>query len=76
MTVRTTSGTVTFTRPFVLDGFPAALPAGAYVVDTDEEDLDSVLSQGWRRLSTTMRVRAENDSGKLPPSPAKTSVAS
>jgi hypothetical protein len=57
MTVRTTSKTVTFTRPFALAGFPAVLPAGAYAVDTDEEELDSVLSQGWRRVSTTMRVR-------------------
>ncbi len=58
MTVRTTRKTVTFTRPFALEGFPAPLPAGAYVVDTDEEELDSVRAQGWRRVSTTMRVRA------------------
>lgn len=57
MTTRTTSKTVTFRHPFVLEGFPAPLPAGAYVVDTDEEELDSMLSQGWRRVSTTMRVR-------------------
>jgi len=57
MTMRTTSKTVTFRRPFVLEGFPALLPAGTYAVDTDEEALDSMLFQGWRRVSTTMRVR-------------------
>lgn len=59
MTMRTTSKTVTFRRPFVLDGFPALLPAGDYVVDTDEEELDSILLQGWRRVSTMMRVRVD-----------------
>jgi len=58
MATRTISRTVAFTRPFVLKGFPELLPAGDYVVDTEEEELDSVLVQGWRRLSTTMRVRA------------------
>jgi hypothetical protein len=59
MSTRTTSETVTFRRPFVLEGFTALLPAGAYVVDTEEEELDSMLFQGWRRLSTTMRVRVD-----------------
>lgn len=59
MATRTSSRTVTFGRPFVLAGFPELLPAGDYVVDTEEEELDSVLSQGWRRVSTTMRVRVD-----------------
>jgi hypothetical protein len=59
MTRRTTSKTVTFRRPFVLEGFQALLPAGEYVVDTDEEELDSMLLQGWRRVSTTMRVHID-----------------
>lgn len=59
MTTRTTSKTVTFRRPFVLKDFPSLLPAGAYVVDTEEEELDSMLCQGWRRVSTTMRVRID-----------------
>ncbi len=57
MATRTSSRTVTFVRPFVLDNFPELLPAGDYLVDTEEEELDSMLSQGWRRVSTTMRVR-------------------
>lgn len=57
MTTRSSSKTVTFVRPFILDGFPELLPAGDYVVDTEEEELDSMLFQGWRRVATTMRVR-------------------
>jgi len=57
MATRSSSKTVTFARPFVLDGFPELLPAGDYVVDTEEEELDSMLFQGWRRVATTMRVR-------------------
>jgi hypothetical protein len=56
MVARSTSKTVTFARPFVLEGFPELLPAGDYVVDTEEEELDSMLFQGWRRVATTMRV--------------------
>ena len=59
MTMRTTSRMVTFRRPFVLEGFPALLPAGDYLVDTDEKELDSMLFQGWRRVSTRMRVRVD-----------------
>src|ERR1700739_3415392 len=57
MATRTSSRTVTFGRPFVLADFPELLPAGDYVGPPEEEELDSVLSQGWRRVSTTMRVR-------------------
>jgi hypothetical protein len=57
MTTRSSSKTVTFARPFVLDGFPELLPAGDYIVDTEEEELDSILVQGWRRVATAMRVR-------------------
>jgi hypothetical protein len=57
MTTRTTSKTVTFERPFVLDDFPELLPAGDYIVDTEEEQLDSMQFEGWRRVATTMRVR-------------------
>ena len=56
---RTTTKTVTFQRPFVLEGFAELLPAGTYTVDTEEEPLDSLLVAGWRRISTTLRVRVD-----------------
>ncbi len=58
MTTRTTTKTVTFQRPFLLEGFTELLPAGAYTIDTEEEQLDSLLVVAWRRVSTILRVRA------------------
>src|SRR5690348_5630439 len=37
MTMRTTSRTVTFSRPFMLSGIVEPQPAGSYTVETDEE---------------------------------------
>jgi hypothetical protein len=41
MTMRTTSMTVSFAKPFTLEGMDRPQPAGTYRVDTDEELLDS-----------------------------------
>jgi hypothetical protein len=57
--MRTTTKTVTFQRPFVLDGFPELLPAGTYTIETEEEPLDSMIVAAWRRISTTLRVRVD-----------------
>jgi hypothetical protein len=48
---------VTFQRPFILDGFPRDVPAGTYLVETEEELMDTVLSVAWRRASTVIRLR-------------------
>lgn len=56
MTTRMTSKTVTFRRPFVLADFASLAPAGDYVVETEEERLDSLTAEIWRRVSTVMRV--------------------
>jgi hypothetical protein len=42
-----------------MEGFPELLPAGTYAIDTEEEQLDSLVVVAWRRISTTLRVRAE-----------------
>lgn len=57
MITRTTTRTVSFRRPFLLTDFSELAPAGAYLVDTQEEQLDSLLSVSWRRVSTTLRMR-------------------
>ena len=57
MTVRTTSKTVTFTRPFNLSGMDEVQPAGTYTVETDEELLQTSLP-AYRRISTLMRLPA------------------
>lgn len=56
MDTRTQSTTVTFARPFILDGMDRLQPAGAYTIDTVEEALDTMQTQGWRRLRTVMRI--------------------
>ncbi len=56
---RSTSRIVTFRRPFVLEDFPALAPAGDYVIDTEEEEIDTILSSSWRRISTTIRIRVD-----------------
>src|SRR5206468_11999520 len=53
---RMTSTTIAFRRPFILDGFEQLQPAGSYVVDTEEELIDTLLSSCWKRVSTSMRL--------------------
>jgi hypothetical protein len=53
---RTTSKTVTFTHPFVLDGLDGPHPAGSYAVETAEELLQALSFPAWRRLYTTIRL--------------------
>ena len=45
-----------FRRPFMLDGLEKMQPAGSYIVDTDEEQVDSNLVNAWRRVATTIRI--------------------
>jgi hypothetical protein len=59
MTTRTSKKTVTFTRPFVLRGFDEELPAGAYVVETDEELLQGISFPAYRRVSTLIYLHAK-----------------
>jgi hypothetical protein len=54
MTVRTTTKSVTFRRPFFLKGADGFQPAGTYVVETEEEAFPGLSFLAYRRLSTTM----------------------
>lgn len=56
MTTRTTTKTLTFRRPFKLSGADDVQPAGSYVVETDEEQLDTSF-QAYRRLATQICLR-------------------
>ena len=56
MTMRTTSRTVTFTRPFVLSGIVEQQPAGSYTVETDEELIGNAPTTAYRRISTLIRL--------------------
>jgi hypothetical protein len=50
--MRTTRSTATFFKPFKLDGIDETMPPGTYIISTTEEELNTVLSQGWLRVST------------------------
>jgi hypothetical protein len=53
---RTTSRTVTFTHPFALNGVDGVQPAGSYVVETDEELVDSLSFPVYRRTATWLHL--------------------
>ena len=54
MSLRTTSKTVTFARPFSLDGLDETQPAGSYTVQTDEEPIEGLSFLAYRRVATVI----------------------
>lgn len=56
MTMRTTSRTVTFDNSFCLAGFGEELPAGDYIVETDEELLEGLSFAAYRRVQTMLHL--------------------
>jgi hypothetical protein len=57
MVTRTRSQQVVFRRPFVLSGLNALQPAGTYIVDTDEEQIDAPTVPAWRRIATVVQLK-------------------
>jgi hypothetical protein len=55
---RVKTRTVIFARPFFLDEVKRELPAGSYVVETDEETLDVSSFVAYRRVGTRLFVPA------------------
>ena len=70
-TTRQSSATVTFTCPFILDGFEQLQPAGSYTLDIEEELLDTLLSPVWKRTSTTIRLRRHGALEQVPVDPER-----
>jgi len=56
MTTRTHRKTVTFKKPFSLEGIGRTLPAGSYEVITDEELIEGLSFSVYRRVATMMLV--------------------
>ena len=54
MNLRTTSRTITFARPFSLDGLDETQPAGTYTVQTDEEPIEGLSFLAYRRVATVI----------------------
>lgn len=65
MATRTTSKTVIFRNPFRLSGIADIQPAGNYLVETDEELLQTVSFPAYRRLSTSIHLGGRPNSGEL-----------
>src|SRR5579864_5645949 len=57
MVTRTRSQEVVFRRPFVLSGLNSLQPAGTYIVDTEEEQLDTPTVLAWRRTATVVQLK-------------------
>lgn len=57
MTMRSTRSTVTFSNPFTLSGYPGDLPAGEYEVLVEEELLQGLSFEAYRRTATYLTVR-------------------
>lgn len=62
MTIRTTTKTVTFKRPFCLKGVDRTLPAAGYRVVTDEELIEGLSFSAYHRISTAIFVPAPSGS--------------
>jgi hypothetical protein len=56
MTTRTTRSTLSFRSPFLLPEFDETQPAGDYLLDTDEEQLETMSRLAWRRVATFLYV--------------------
>lgn len=57
MTMRSTQSTVTFSNAFTLPGYPGELPAGDYEVLVEEELLQGLSFEAYRRMATYLTVR-------------------
>ena len=56
MTARTTKSTVTFAHPFTLGELNEVLPSGTYDVETDEDLIEGLSFQVYRRVQTLFHV--------------------
>jgi hypothetical protein len=59
MIKRTTTRTITFAHPFVLDGIDEVQPAGSYTVETDEELIQTLSFPAYRSTGTWVRLPAQ-----------------
>ena len=57
MNTRSSKTKVTFSNPFSLPGFVGELPPGDYEVLVEEELLQGLSFEAWRRTSTFLTVR-------------------
>jgi hypothetical protein len=56
MTTRTTRSTLSFRAPFLLAELDEAQPAGDYLVETDEERIETISRVAWRKVGTFLNI--------------------
>lgn len=56
MTLRTTTSSVTFAHPFVISAYDDELPAGRYEVVVEEELLEGLSFDAYRRTASFLRI--------------------
>ena len=56
MSMRTTSKSVVFARPFSITGVDLQQPAGVYIVETDEEPIEDLSFLVYRRVETRLQL--------------------
>lgn len=54
MTIRSRREAVTFKHPFRIRGVERLLPAGTYTVITDEQSIEGLSFDAFRRIATTI----------------------
>ena len=59
MNIRSSSKQVTFAHPFTMPGFTEPLPAGHYDILIEEELLQGLSFEAYRRISTHMMVTGQ-----------------
>jgi hypothetical protein len=62
MSILTSQSTVTFTRPFRLDGVDERQPAGEYLVDIDQELIEGLSFLAYRRVAALVHIPAISQS--------------
>jgi hypothetical protein len=56
MNMRSTRSAATFSKPFTLSGYPGELPAGDYEIVVEEERLQGLTFETYRRTATYLKV--------------------
>jgi len=79
MTVRTPRTTISFSQPFKLRDLDDIQPAGDYLLDTDEELIESLSRLAYRRVATLLHLpstsRPQGRTEVLSVSPAELDAA-
>ncbi|QOL81132.1 hypothetical protein [Pseudooceanicola spongiae] len=57
--MRTSRTSVTFAHPFSLQGAPGTFPGGTYEVVIEEEQLQGLSFEAWRRTATFLTVHGK-----------------